>query len=694
MKLTDATYGIRNAKFQAYVVFVDHALTVEDKQQEGIYSKINPTKGSNFHVGVLNLNNQGDSVVLTVKVPQDNVGSFKLPQLGDVIWVEEDRRDTSGGVTYIYSTYNDDPLTLYTASPIPFWGSIPGDYGHLRSHRDHNRQFSPTIDSDFRTKYIRSITGHRFRKFYRGNLTKDKFVVRGDSVFDINKDVNQEYIISTGAEIVDGPSLELDQGKYPDPLNVPAVREEDRTYRYVETMFEPVDRAIDPDHYNTTEEAPVWDPTNEEYILNNKNYMSYQPILDKDYLDKTSGFERELPAAEEYQVALRGNNKLLIQDQYGDGEQLLITLKNQYDAGFTIVHNKDKGQIRIRDHMGQGVLIESDPERPRVMSWTSSKQIIEQGSVVGSGEFTYIRNGSKFGDSLTGYGTKTGLTKNDVPNQEFLMVSTPDIIGELSSRLSAGMSSLAGAASSAGIFMRNNVDPEESSQEYSMYKNGPTLVVSMVQKNDGVDGSVQRSLFSQSMDGSAVTQASEVRHISPAVEHLYQESVTVTNASATKTTHMEKIGSDTIDYVEAITGDNTAMSMKTLTALNQAKTVFTENVTPPSVTVNVFNPGGLPVADYTMSEATIETLKYNAGGEAISKIEQTLESTNVTRIGPGLILPITVGADGGEGVITIGNTLAPVIINGLTLTTTTTGATTSTASAITLTAGTIDMNSA
>src|SRR5690606_3914587 len=130
----------------------------------------------------------------------------------------------------------------------------------------------------------------------------------------------------------------------------------------------------------------------------------------------------------EYQIALRGNNKLLIQDQYGDGEQLLITLKNQYDAGITIIQNSDKGQVRVRDHMGQGVLLEANPDSPRVMLWTANKQVIEQGSVKGVGEFTYIRNGAVYGDAETSYGTKTGLTKNDVSNQEFLITSSPDIV--------------------------------------------------------------------------------------------------------------------------------------------------------------------------------------------------------------------------------------------------------------------------
>jgi hypothetical protein len=656
----DATFGVQNKRFQAYVVFVDHALTVEDKQQKGVLSKINPTEGTGFHIGVFKLNSQGDSITLNVKVPQEVVGTFKLPQVGDVVWVEEDRRDIGGGVTYVYSTYNDDPLDLHTASPVPMWGGFPGDYGHLRSHRDHNRQFATTIDGNFRTKYIRSITGYRFRHFYRGNITKGKFAVRGDSVFDINPDVSREYVISSGAEILDGASLELDQGKYPEPLNVPEKREEDPDYSYVETLYEPIDRAVDPDHYNTTSDTTPWNPFNEEYILNNKNYLSYQPVMDKDYNEYAS-YERELPAAEEYQVALRGNNKLLIQDQYGDGEQLLITLKNQYDANFTIVHNAEKGQIRIRDHLGQGVLLDADPEKPRVISWTTNKQVVEQGSVAGVGEFTYIRNGASFGDSQTSYGTKTGVEKDEVPNQEILMASTSGILYELNSRLSNGMRELAARGDAAGIYMRNNEDPDKSSQEYMMVKYGMNLTTESRQVLASMEGISQETLLRQSITGSEARQHSSVSHTAPGIVTKHSDDIVTRDGFVNKVSVSDwSNGTETITTTDTISGANTAKSVKDIYTSSGNQVIVEED-------------GGA---------AQISSKVFVAGTE-ISEIKQTSSSVDIERKVPDI--KINIGADGQKGTIVIGHPGEYVQVLGDVIKVA--------GSAVTITGGTIDLNS-
>jgi hypothetical protein len=471
-----------------------------------------------------------------------------------------------------------------------------------------------------------------------------------------------------------------------------------------------MDSRFTADHYDLEEKVSGWKPKKEKLVLKNKNYVSYQPVLDKDYLDKAE-FERELPAAEEYQVALRGNNKLLIQDQYGDGEQLLITLKNQYDSGFTVVHNADKSQVRVRDHLGQGVLLEANPEAPRVISWTANRQVIEQGGVKDVGEFTYIRNGSNFGDSQTEFGTKTGLTKDDVPNQEFLMVSTAGIIGEINSRLSSGMNSLVNSAGSPGIYMRSNTDPDTAAQSYSMYRSGTNLVVETAQENLGFDGAVQSSSIRQEMDGTAVTQTNILKHDNPAVPHEYTETVTVSSSEVTKTTLLERVGEDTIETLETITGTNTAMSRKTTTLPNLNQIIVTEDGSTPSITTNILTAGvpaidrvedgsvftttttmynagvpsvvhtenaltpsatvnvligGVPASDLNVTGTEIETIKY-LGGAPASRILQNESTVDVMREAAGAGFTINVGNDVGTGAITLGNSTSPVIINGSTL---------------------------
>lgn len=475
------------SKFLAYVGYVDHNGSIEDKQEEGTLESISPGTGRGLHLIVYKVGSAGEGISLNVDVPQDVLGTFKVPQIGDLVWVEESRKSASSPTTYLYSSYNSNssPSNYLATTSVPQWGSFPGDYGHLRTYRDHNRQFLTTTEgANYVRKFIRSISGYRLRQFYRSNLAQGRYVVRGDSVFDIDGSVNEPYMVEEGAYIIRGGDLEDDQGKYPNPLNVPKEREEDEDYKYYSEVFKPPSIRLNPDAYSEEDDSSVVETEVEEHILKTKNYLSYQPVMDKEYLDEVQ-FEREIPAAEEYQIALRGNNKLLIQDQYGDGEQLLITLKNQYDAGITIVHNEDTGQIRIRDHLGQGVMFEANPEAPRVISWTSNRQVIEQGAVKDKGEFTYIRNGPVYGDADTNFGTKTGKEKEDVANQEFLLVSNKDIIGELGSRLSEGMNTWANSNAGVGVYMRNSTeDPSETEQKFALYEDTGKLFTKMHSKKE------------------------------------------------------------------------------------------------------------------------------------------------------------------------------------------------------------------
>lgn len=662
MKRHETSYGTYSSKFQAYVVYVDQNSTIGDKQKEGTIQSFSPQTGRNLHIGVIRLNGEGAGLALNVLVPTDVLGEFKMPSLGDVVWVEESRREIGTPPIYMYSTYNNtvSPDKIAGSNPVPQWGSFPGDIGHITSYRDHIKQFVPSVETNFKKKYIKSVSGYRFRRFYKSNLEAGRYVMRGDSVFDIDGSVSRDYLIEDGAYIGYGGDLEDDQGRYPNPLNAPSSREEDEDYTYANKVFEPIDRPMSGSQYDNEEEFSEWKPTYTKSVLHNKNYLSYQPVMDKTYLEEAE-FERELPAAEEYQVSLRGNNKLLIQDQHGDGEHLLITLKNQYDAGFTIVHNAERGQVRLRDHLGQGVLLEADPDAPRVISWTANRQVIEQGSVKDVGEFTYIRNGSAFGDSETSFGTKTGLTKDDVSNQEFLMVSNPEIITELGSRLSTGMSLLATRGYAAGIYIRNNTDPDDASQEYSMYKDGSSLVVEFLQENLGVDGAEQSTTLRQSMNGSDVTQFSEVRHTSPAVEHFYNETVLVSNSGASKNQEMTRAGSDTITLVESISGDNTAQSVKTIHHVPSGdRTVTSYNGA--EYTIQSFTTPGLQ-AEVTASPSSLVSTKYLNGGE-LSAIEQTNSSIDVRRTALGSTIQINVGNDGQPGPIVIGNSSSVMTISG------------------------------
>lgn len=644
-------------RFQLLVTWVDHGATINDEHQQGVLESVSPQTGLNYHIGGFKFTG---GIAYNVLVPQDLIGSFKLPQVGDVVWVEESRRSNDQTPVYVFSSYSEN----VHGNPIPAWGSMHGDYGHLRSHADHTDQFlATTEDADFRTKFVRSITGHRFRKYYRSNLERGKFVVRGDPVFDVEAgEVNRPYLINEGSSLIHGGGVEQDKGKYPEPLNVPKTREKDEAFTYMNVLYRPLGAELTADAYDLVPNTAKTNPVVYKNVLKNKDYVAYEPVMDKTHLDKAQ-YEREMPAAEEYHVAVRGNNKLLIQDQYGDGEQLLITLKNQYDGQFTIVHNAERGQVRIRDHLGQGVLLDADPEAPRVVSWTANKQVIEQGSVKDVGEFTYIRNGSAFGDSQTKFGTKTGVTKDEVPNQELLMASTADIIGELSSRLSSGMNNLAMLAYSPGIYFRNNEDPMQKEQSFAMFSKDDSATITMGQTL-GLNGIQEFSSMTQTLTGLAVTQELSLNHTTPGDEHVYTETVTVSGDSYSKVTQGAKAGAaeDNIVTTESITGDNTAIATQTVTTKSGS-------------IISVVNDAAVP------SFVT----KVTEEGNELHQITQDGSGVSIERLAGGLALPITVGSDSGTGPITVGNSSGVLNMTG--------SAVNINGTAVTITGTTVDVNS-
>lgn len=620
--MTEFVNHSNSNKYRIYVTWVDHGTYVKDSNTTPSVGNLSKETGRNFHVMGFRLDGNGDPFKYNIIVPQEIQGSFKLPQIGDVITVEENFRNSGDSAVYVYSVYNDLPLDNYISSPIPAWGSMPGDYGHLRSHYDHTSQFLPEANSGFTKKYIKSVTGYRFRKYYghvygtkERFLEKGKFVVRGDNVFDIVKTdplmSNEEIATESGIDIVPTPqnSLEKNQADYPNPLNVPLSRVSDSRYSFSSQVPHTLDKQIDGDAY-----AGIREETNaigdERYrdVLKVKNYFSYQPIVDKryfDYLQSVPGeqnaaapepIERELPAAEEYQVALRGNNKLLIQDQYGDGEQLLITLKNQYDAGFTVVHNVESGQVRVRDHLGQGVLLEGNPDAPRVVTWTTERQVIDMGSVrtfnpesgetESHGEYIYLRNGNVYGKSDTSFGRipDSEILRNEVPQQEFALINAKDSSGfsklmeGISSRFSSGMDSLVSASSGNGLFFRNNYDPKSTNQTLSMfndYSSEPVLTTKIYQEHQGGD-------------------------VQSYVEHV------VTDSSSKSEVFNKK--SDA--------------SMKTTTLVDDSNSQT--NVT------NVF--GGTTRNTFKMDKDTMIATQHKADGTAANKIEQTASSINIQRI--------------------------------------------------------------
>jgi hypothetical protein len=642
-------------RYRVYVTWVDHGTYVADARTTPALSNLSMETGRNFHITGFRIDGVGDPIKYNIVIPQEIQGSFKLPQIGDIITVDEQYRNIGDSPVYIYSVYNDLDNENFVSSQIPPWGSIPGDYGHIRSHSDHNFQFSEEANASFTQKFIKSVTGYRFRKFYghvfntkNRFLERGKFVVRGDNVFDVSKDdpLMSALEINTeeGVDIVPvkGNSLSLNQADYPNPLNVPIEREEDTRYVYSSPVPRFLSKQVEGDLYKGEGGEDVNEFTDEryKYVLKNKNYFSYQPIVDKKYFEyidsiendpqgnKPEPYERELPAAEEYQISLRGNNKLLIQDQYGDGDQLLITLKNQYDAGFTVVHNAESGQVRIRDHLGQGVLLEANPDAPRVISWTANRQVIEQGAVTGKGEFTYIRNGSVFGDADTTFGKQTGLNKSQVSNQEFLMVSNPSIIEELFDRLSDGMNDLVSRGAFAGIYIRNNTDPDLTSQEYSMFKNNDNLIIETRQVNEGEGGVVQEAISRQEFTEENITQSVNITHFAPGDSYLYSDVVSVSASGITRTHIEEKDGEDKITTVNVISGPNSATSTKTieLPLIGNIITI-TGDGSASSFEVDIVK-DFLPAANFKISSEEVKSTHY-VGGVENSIIEQTASAINI-----------------------------------------------------------------
>jgi hypothetical protein len=703
-----ASYSFSN-KYKLYVTWVDHGTYIRDVPSISSLGNVSQEGGRNFRVTGFRLDGVGDPLKYNIVVPQEIQGSFKLPQIGDVILIEENYREPGAPPTYVYSIYNDLPLDNYASAPLPNWGSLPNDYGHLRSHRDHNAQFSSSANSSFVKKYIKSITGYRFRKFY-GHvydtttrfLDRGKFVVRGDSVFDIEKNsslMSNEFIeTESGMDIisVNDNSLTSDPGDYPNPLNVPKKREKNEDYRIASDAPSYLQKSIETDYY--VMDSGIDNKYKiQTYIseLKVKNYLSYQPIIDKKYLDYLNEQnsednedlirlfkERELPAAEEYQVALRGNNKLLIQDQYGDGEQILITLKNQYDAGFTVVHNVENGQVRIRDHLGQGVLLEANPEAPRVVTWTTERQVIDMGSIrtfdpesgdtETQGEYIYLRNGSVYGKSDTSFGRipESEISRDEVSQQEFLMVNSSSdtgfskLLDSLSSRLSKGIYDITSGAGGNGFFFRNNPDPKETNQFISMFNTfdeQPVFTTRMYQEHrDELNGKNIVTDFTQeiSNDESSVSQTSsyEDSSVSSSVEHILTSNATnateertvtydgssglssyayesVANSSESKTTTVNSFdGKSEVQVVTKAQQSGTSeetKKLKDLTSSNEIELYMNTDSPTTRLTQKI---AGAIINTSELSDTAITHTQYGPAGTANNKIEQTAGNIKIQRI--------------------------------------------------------------
>jgi hypothetical protein len=281
-------------------------------------------------------------------------------------------------------------------------------------------------------------------------------------------------------------------------------------------LAEPVSNDV----YSLKSPATKKDRTKEVVILKNQNYVSYQPIIDKIEFNK-SKLEKELPASEEYQVAIRGNNKLLIQDQFGDGEQIIITLKNQYDSGITIIHNNEKGQIRIRDHLGQGVLIEANENMSRVTSWTKARQIIEQGTTE-NGAYTYVRNGDAWGNAFTDYGTKTNTSLDELDNQELLLVNSQEVLGDLTSKVSSKLHSFASQQVNPSIILMNSNSEFYQALSAAGNEQSKTLILEQKQGN-------LVSTHKQTIDGDVVSSEKSIINN----DNLHKEDINIDGGSLT-----------------------------------------------------------------------------------------------------------------------------------------------------------------
>lgn len=496
MSIWNGSYGSGAAntqnKFKLRVTSVDHNETLDDNQVTPKLHVLGGATMRNLHISGWRMDGVGMPHV-SVVVPVPHLGDFKIPQPGDVVTVEFSQRAGANEYARLVDAEYDDVPAELGGNPVPQWGSFPGDYGTLRTFKHHNVSMSsqpdgheiPNVpkskDVNFRTVYTASITGERFRRFYKGNTKPGKFVLRGDSVFDIDpQHMVREVVIEDGVDLMEGQGIKDDSASYPNPLNVPQEFKEDKHYKYEYRKHQYLDKKLtsDPFEEGYPQEIKYEDTV---FVMNNRYFTSYEPVMDKTYREKI-GFERELPAVDEKIIALKGNNKLVFQDVHGDGKQLVTLLKNLYDAGLAIIHSDDRGQVRLRDHLGNIILLDANPDRPRTVIMTPERQAIDMGSYKDKGSYMYMRSGDAWGDSELEWGRKTGKTQDTVFNQEFLMVSSNDVIedSDFTGKLSSG---LAGILVGPGIYQRT-VDDEEGKYEknYASYEKDNKLVEQSVQR--------------------------------------------------------------------------------------------------------------------------------------------------------------------------------------------------------------------
>jgi len=483
--------------FKVLVTTVDNNETIDDMQKEGRSAWMGPD-ADRRNLGITGIRIDQGTLLLDISVPQSVAGKVEMPQVGDIVHCKMNASGRASVIETSHTEYNPRRFSVDGHSVVPMWLSMPGDQGQLFSHKDHGMQFSarpdkhdvnylPKNKASFITQWVRSVTGFRWRKtIYEDRTVKaGKFVLRGDNVFDIDPEHMPKLIVEeTGISLM---PVKAKQHQYPQPNNTPFIREERPEFKYRYRVHKWLKQVPKFDPFDEGKTAAIEGDDYVDYTLRTKYQFSYEPILDSKYRTKTSGqgktpaFERELPAVEEYQLALKGNNKLLIQDVNGDGEQIFMTFKSQYDEGFTIVHDKDRGQIRIRDHIGNTILLEGDREKPRIILKTSEHQTLEMGGKKGKGQFLYLRNGAAYGDSELDWGRKTGVGIGDVFNQEFIMVDSQAIIGdsEFKNRLSPGLASMIIAP---GIYMRTVDDSrKEYEKRYASYEINGTLIEKSIQ---------------------------------------------------------------------------------------------------------------------------------------------------------------------------------------------------------------------
>ena len=473
--------------FRLRVTAIDHNETIGDMQilpKLHALSRDRNTRG--LHIAGVEVG-KTDGVLVDIIVPPKNSGDFKMPQVGDIVWCYRGRRGLKKTAVYAYTEYSGlDAGTGLQNTPVPSFGSFPGDYGNIRTYQDNvvqalrkggDRHGWPNIprgNGNFITQFVRSITGYRFRNYFGGNLEKGKFALRGDAVFDDGP--HNPIIEDNGYEIINKGRK---QSEYPNPLNAPKAQEENPDFTYLVSPYQYLETVDELDPYTEVPTPKAVEPKKYTQVVGkNKNYVSYQPILDKAFKQKTS-VDREVPAADEYKVAVKGDNMLYIGDMHGDMKQLLILLKNMYDAGLSIVQSEDYSQVRLRDHVGNIILLDGDRENPRVIITTPARQVVELGhNTKDKSSFTYVRNGPKWGDADTDWGEVTGLSKSAVPHQEILMTDA-DMSPANLEKLSAGLS---GQVQGAGLYFRNSDDKGKWEQSVSITHNDGNLNIAQVQR--------------------------------------------------------------------------------------------------------------------------------------------------------------------------------------------------------------------